>query len=209
MHHPCSDASRPRGGRPPMRGRARRRTSGVPTPVRPPRRRGRPRASEWAPRRCGSAFGAHRPRGAGTHRDDVEERFLGLCRAASLPTPEVNADLLLDDGSPIKVDFLWRRERLAVETDAFGTHGTRQPFERDRIRDQLLRRAGYDPVRFTRRQILKDPDRVVYLSTSCSPGEGWKVAPAGGRAVASPARDRGAAARASASVLGSCPSRTP
>jgi very-short-patch-repair endonuclease len=45
--------------------------------------------------------------------------------------------------------------------DAFGTHGTRQSFERDRRRDQRLKLAGYDPLRFTRRQILKEPDRVV------------------------------------------------
>lgn len=67
----------------------------------------------------------------------------------------------MDDGPPIEVDFLWRRERLAVETDAFGTHGTRQSFERDRIRDQRLRLAGYDPVRFTSRQIAREPDRTM------------------------------------------------
>src|ERR671925_1926397 len=78
-------------------------------------------------------------------RSDVEERFLALCRAAALPRPEVNAELVVDEGPAMIVDFLWRAQRLAVETDAYGTHGNRQPFERDRRRDQRLRLAGYDP----------------------------------------------------------------
>jgi very-short-patch-repair endonuclease/predicted transcriptional regulator of viral defense system len=94
-------------------------------------------------------------------KSDLEERFLALCRAAHLPRPEVNAALVIDNGPPIEVDFLWRAHRLAVEADAFGTHGTRQSFERDRRRDQRLKLAGYDPLRFTRRQILKEPDSVV------------------------------------------------
>jgi very-short-patch-repair endonuclease len=73
----------------------------------------------------------------------------------------VNAALAIADGPPIEVDFLWRAQRLAVETDAFGTHGTRHSFERDRRRDQRLKLAGYDPLRFTRRQILNEPDSVV------------------------------------------------
>jgi hypothetical protein len=85
-------------------------------------------------------------------RSDLEEEFLALCRTAILPSPEVNSNLVVDDGPPIEVDFLWRRQRLAVDTDAFGTHGTRQSFERDRRRDLRLKLAGYDPLRFTRRR---------------------------------------------------------
>jgi very-short-patch-repair endonuclease len=94
-------------------------------------------------------------------RSDLEEGFLALCRAGQLSSPEVNVALVVDDGPPIEVDFLWRAQRLAVETDAFGTHGTRHSFERDRRRDQRLKLAGYDPLRFTRRQILKEPDSVL------------------------------------------------
>jgi very-short-patch-repair endonuclease len=94
-------------------------------------------------------------------KSDLEECFLSLCRAGLLPSPEVNAGLVVDDGPPIEVDFLWRAQRLAVETDAFGTHGTRHSFERDRRRDQRLKVAGYDPLRFTRRQIMKEPDSVL------------------------------------------------
>jgi very-short-patch-repair endonuclease/predicted transcriptional regulator of viral defense system len=91
---------------------------------------------------------------------DLEERFLRLCRAAQLPAPKVNAWLAFDDEPAVKVDFLWRHERVAVETDGYEAHGTRQAFERDRMRDQRLKRAGYEPVRFTWRQIAERPGWV-------------------------------------------------
>jgi hypothetical protein len=92
---------------------------------------------------------------------ELEEAFLALCRAAALPTPEVNAWMTLSDGSPIKVDFLWRRERLAVETDGHAFHRTRQSRERDAKRDVLLRLAGFEPVRFTGRQVVFEKEWVT------------------------------------------------
>jgi hypothetical protein len=98
--------------------------------------------------------------------NDLEERFLAICRAASLPRPEVNVWLDIDDEPPIKADFLWRRVRLVVETDGWSAHGTRQAFERDRRRDQRLRLAGFEPVRFTRRQIVRGPERVGAMAAA-------------------------------------------
>jgi very-short-patch-repair endonuclease len=92
---------------------------------------------------------------------ELEERFLALCRAARLPQPEVNAWIALDDGIAYKIDFLWRRERLAVETDGWGSHGTRQAFETDRRRDRLLSLAGWTVVRFTWRDVERKTDEVT------------------------------------------------
>jgi very-short-patch-repair endonuclease/predicted transcriptional regulator of viral defense system len=92
---------------------------------------------------------------------EVEERFLALCRAASLPSPEVNQWLNIDDEPAIKADFLWRAERVVIETDGWESHGTRQAFERDRRRDERLKLAGYQPLRFTRRRIVSDPSGVM------------------------------------------------
>lgn len=87
--------------------------------------------------------------------------MLRIVRRIGLPTPEVNVMLDLGDGEPpIKVDYLWRRERLAVETDGRGSHGTAQAFERDRRRDQRLTAARWHPVRFSRRQVLHRPIEV-------------------------------------------------
>jgi very-short-patch-repair endonuclease/predicted transcriptional regulator of viral defense system len=91
---------------------------------------------------------------------DLEEAFLSLCRDAALPTPEVNAWMTLPDGTPAKIDFLWRAERLAVETDGGPFHRTRQSRERDARRDQLLRLMTFEPVRFTGRQVAREPGWV-------------------------------------------------
>ncbi len=49
----------------------------------------------------------------------------------------------------LKADFVWRRERLIVETDGYRFHGGRHAFERDRRRDQLLVAAGWRVIRIT------------------------------------------------------------
>jgi very-short-patch-repair endonuclease len=63
----------------------------------------------------------------------------------------------------VKVDFLWRAERLVVETDGWATHGTRWSFEDDRLKDQRLRLAGFDPLRVTARQVQFEPGRLNQL----------------------------------------------
>jgi predicted transcriptional regulator of viral defense system len=92
---------------------------------------------------------------------ELEERFFALCNAAFVPRPEVNVWLTIDDGNPIKADFLWRAEKLVVETDGRASHGTRQAFESDRLRDQRLKLARYEVVHFTWRQVTDEPERVA------------------------------------------------
>jgi predicted transcriptional regulator of viral defense system len=99
-------------------------------------------------------------------RRELEERFLALCRRASLPSPAANAWITLDDGIAYQADFLWRRERLIVETDGRAVHTTAKAFEHDRLRDQRLTLAGFTVVRFTWRQITREPRRVADALTS-------------------------------------------
>jgi very-short-patch-repair endonuclease len=94
-------------------------------------------------------------------RQELEERFLALCRAASLPSPAVNDSLVLDDGTAYQADFLWREQRLIVETDGWASHGTRRAFQHDRRRDRRLLLAGYKVVRFTWRDVLEEPAEVA------------------------------------------------
>ena len=90
---------------------------------------------------------------------ELEELFLQLTRDAGLPTPAVNT-WITGDGWAYKADFLWRAERLIVETDSRAFHTSRRAFEHDRLRDQRLTLAGYTVVRFTWRQLLREPGRV-------------------------------------------------
>jgi very-short-patch-repair endonuclease len=98
---------------------------------------------------------AHQP-GSTRTRSALEERMLSLCRSFRLPTPEVNAVV---DG--YLVDFVWRDQRLIVETDGWQAHGTRTAFERDRRRDAALLAAGWRVLRITYRQLESDPAEVA------------------------------------------------
>jgi very-short-patch-repair endonuclease len=94
--------------------------------------------------------------------NDYEAAVLSLVRSAALTQPICQAPMVLG-GEPVRIDFLWPVERVALEADSYEFHGTRQAFERDRRRDQLLRLAGYEPVRITWRQLSRHPEQVEEL----------------------------------------------
>jgi very-short-patch-repair endonuclease len=89
-------------------------------------------------------------------RSKLERLMLGLCRRHRLPLPEVNARV-----DRFEVDFLWREERVIVETDSFGHHGHRAAFESDRARDARLQALGCRVLRFTWRQVGSSPRMVA------------------------------------------------
>ena len=89
-------------------------------------------------------------------RSELERAFLALIRRAGLPRPEVN--VLVD---VYEVDFLWRAQRLIVETDGHETHGTRAAIERDHKRDRRLRMLGWRVERFTWREVMHEPEAVA------------------------------------------------
>jgi very-short-patch-repair endonuclease len=89
-------------------------------------------------------------------RTELEERFLALVLDAQLPRPEVNAMVGEEE-----VDFLWRAERLIVETDGAATHLTAEAFEEDRRRDAVHSMMGFRTLRFTWRQVVYEPRFVA------------------------------------------------
>jgi very-short-patch-repair endonuclease/predicted transcriptional regulator of viral defense system len=89
-------------------------------------------------------------------RSEAERRLLELIRAAHLPAPEVNFRV-----EGWEVDFVWRQQRLIAEVDGYAFHSSRGSFERDRRRDRDLQAAGYRALRFTWRQIVREPAAVV------------------------------------------------
>jgi len=89
-------------------------------------------------------------------RSDLERDFLRLCCRYGLPAPEVNVKV-----RRWTVDFLWRRERVAVETDFFGYHRGRIAFQDDHARDLELRRHGLAVHRFSEEQINDHAEEVA------------------------------------------------
>jgi very-short-patch-repair endonuclease len=84
-----------------------------------------------------------------------EERMLALLRRGG-EAPETNVAI----GS-IEVDFMWRRERVIVEVDGWGSHGLPSAFERDRRRDAELENDGWRVIRVTWRQLTDEPEYVL------------------------------------------------
>jgi len=110
-------------------------------------------------------------------RSDLERAFLAICRRDRLPQPEVNVRI-----GPFLVDFLWRGERLVVETDGYRYHRGKAAFQDDRARDLELRQLGFDVLRLSERQIDDEPERVaavlgVALGQRKDSQSGGKVSP--------------------------------
>jgi very-short-patch-repair endonuclease len=99
--------------------------------------------------------------GVSPTRSDLEADFLAFLRAAGLPSPAVNAPLLIH-GVPIEGDCVWRDARLIVELDGRATHGTPAAFESDRARDRKLQALGWRTARITWRQLTDEPEAVAY-----------------------------------------------
>jgi hypothetical protein len=90
-----------------------------------------------------------------------EEALLAITRELGIPDPDTNQFIVLDDGGPaIRVDFVWRDQRVIVEADSNKWHSTRQRFEQDRVRDQRLTAAGWTIIRTTWRQMKHRPHEL-------------------------------------------------
>ena len=63
--------------------------------------------------------------------------------------------------SRYRVDFLLKDARLIVELDGHDYHSTKEQLEKDAIRQRYLSRAGYTVIRFTGREINRNPAGCV------------------------------------------------
>jgi very-short-patch-repair endonuclease len=90
-----------------------------------------------------------------------EETLHGLMRAAGLPEPQTQVRVL-----DYVLDFFWPELGLAVEVDAYGTHGSPARFETDRLRDaRLLTEMGIIVIRITRTMIEERPLEALAIVT--------------------------------------------
>jgi predicted transcriptional regulator of viral defense system len=79
---------------------------------------------------------------------ELEEAFIAFLDDIGLPRPETNVDV-----AGYEVDAVWRDARLIAELDSWQFHGTRDAFERDRIRDARLQAIGFRIIRITWRRL--------------------------------------------------------
>lgn len=89
-------------------------------------------------------------------RSDLETLFLAIVRRHAIPHPEVNVKL-----GRWTVDFLWRSQRVVVETDFWSYHRGSVAWEDDHARDLDLRSAGYTVLRYDDKQLENEPARIA------------------------------------------------
>lgn len=107
-----------------------------------------------------SVLAQHRP-GSTRTRTHLEELFITLCDRHQLTRPEVNVYV-----EGYECDFVWREQRLIVETDGGAAHGTRSAMKRDPLRDADLMVAGWRVWRLTYERVSRDPEWVAEQLTA-------------------------------------------
>jgi very-short-patch-repair endonuclease len=99
----------------------------------------------------------HHDPGTTLTKSELEEAFYALCQRAGLPKPaKVN-----DHVEAFEADFIFKNQRVLVETDSWQHHRSRESFEQDRRRDAIHAAAGWRTLRFTHRQIEYEPATVA------------------------------------------------
>jgi hypothetical protein len=127
------------------------------------RQQGRARLTEaltGAPRGNGASRAALVARLAdGTSESAGESRTRWLLHVVGLPAPEPQAWIWGEGGFSARVDFLFRAERVVVEFDGLLKYGTVHDVTAEKLREDALRRLGYEVVRLTWAD-LEHPERV-------------------------------------------------
>lgn len=101
-----------------------------------------------------SVLAVHEP-GSTRTRSELEETFLTFCDSRGFRRPEVNCGI---EGH--ECDFVWRDERLIVETDGAQAHETERARQRDPVRDADLQIAGWRVIRIPSVRLARGPDAV-------------------------------------------------
>ena len=93
-------------------------------------------------------------------RSRMEAKLLPLLTEAALPIPETNVRLQAGRKT-YEVDFLWRAEKLVVETDGGRFHDNPAAGTRDSDRNRALMAAGYLIPRLGWEDLRDRPDPTM------------------------------------------------
>jgi very-short-patch-repair endonuclease len=91
---------------------------------------------------------------------DLESMLLAVLIEAGLPAPKLQHWIRVA-GQEYRADFAYPEHRVVIEGDGFGVHSARDAFESDRVRQNHLIVAGWRVLRFTWRQIVRQPEWVA------------------------------------------------
>jgi hypothetical protein len=98
----------------------------------------------------GQAITTHQPLLARA-RSQFEIKLIYVCEQTGIPLPELNEKI-----AGIIPDAVWRDQMVVVQCDGEANHGTWAQRKRDLKEDQMLRRLGFLPIRYSF-DLLDDP----------------------------------------------------
>lgn len=101
-----------------------------------------------------------------------ESKYWRLLKQSRLPTPELRAWIETHRG-PKRVDAYWADFDLAAEIDSREFHGAMPAFERDLVRQNAVHAQGTLLIRFSVRQVMVDPGRVLEDTELYLRARGW------------------------------------
>lgn len=92
----------------------------------------------------------------------LEPRMARLLRRAGLPPAMFHYVITTPAGVFLaEVDFAYPEVKLAIEVDGFGVHGTPRAMAKDFVRQNGLVPNGWHVLRFTWRQVVREPEMVA------------------------------------------------
>jgi len=95
-------------------------------------------------------------RGPADTRSKLERHFRAFIARNRLPEPQYNVLV-----AGLTVDVYWPQWKLVVELDSRDYHANLSAFERDRVRDAILQKAGFRVLRVTSKRLDNEPAAVL------------------------------------------------
>jgi very-short-patch-repair endonuclease len=105
---------------------------------------------------------AERALGDAVSDSKLERRMAELLRGAGLPVAVFHYAICTREGVFLaEIDFAYPDVKLAIEVDGFGVHGTPRAMAKDFVRQNGLVPYGWRVLRFTWRQVTRQPEMVA------------------------------------------------
>lgn len=87
---------------------------------------------------------------------EAERLFVGLLRLHEITGWEQQVWV-----GGMRIDFVWRTERVSVEINGWAYHRSRDRFEADSAKAAMLAANGWLPLSFTWKQLIEDPEGCI------------------------------------------------
>lgn len=102
-----------------------------------------------------------RYRGAGGPTEsELEARALEVLEGTPLPAPKIQR-VVATRHRNLRVDLLFKDQRLIVEVDGYAFHSSPEAFEADRARTNLLKASGYTVLQWTWHALVNTPEVLL------------------------------------------------